>query len=128
MAGIENGQGKYCEPQFAKPPWTKESPEWRKIDCELSSEHTARWMVASMEMLNLQPLFASYSAGGSDAVRSDLILRILLIEIWRGRRRPSQWFKDTLENVALQWAGFGIRPSRSVWYSFRDRLGPLLDG
>lgn len=32
------------------------------------------------------------------------------------------------ENVVLQWAGFGIRPARSVWYEFRNRLEPFLDG
>ena len=55
------------------------------------------------------------------------MLRIVLIEHWSGRRCPSQWFKDTLENAPLQWAGFCIRPSRSAWYRFRDRLDGLLE-
>lgn len=44
-----------------------------------------------------------------------------------GRPSPAQWFVDLRENLVLQWAGFGIRPSRSVCYEFRDRLGALLE-
>ena len=119
--------GKRCEPHFAEPPWTKESPEWRQLDARLPEDHVARRMVAAMEMLDLRPLFASYSAGGSDALRPDLLLRIVLIEVWSGRQRPSQWFRDAGENFVLQWAGFGICPARSTWYAFRDRQGPFVD-
>jgi hypothetical protein len=55
------------------------------------------------------------------------MLAIVLFETRRGQRKPSQWFQDTHENCALWWLGFGIRPSRSCWYEFRDRLGPALD-
>ncbi len=119
--------GKRCEPHFAEPPWTKESPEWRELDARLPEDHVARRMVAAMEMLDLSSLFASYSAGGSDAVRPDLLLRIVLIEVWLGRQHPSQWSRDAEENFALQWAGFGIHPARSTWYAFRDRQGPFID-
>jgi len=119
--------GKGCEPQFAQPAWTKESSEWRKLDEQLPEDHVARRMVAALELLDLGPLFASYRPGGSDALRPDLMLRVVLIEVWSGRQRPSQWFRDTRENVVLKWAGFGICPSRSTWYNFRDRLGPRID-
>jgi len=119
--------GKRCEPHFAEAPWTKESPEWKQLDARLPEDHVARRMVAAMEMLDLRPLFASYSAGGSDALRPDLLLRMVLIEVWLGRQRPSQWFRDAEENYVLQWAGFGIHPARSTWYSFRDRQGPFID-
>jgi hypothetical protein len=78
--------------------------------------------------LDLAPLWNSYTVGGTDALRPDLMLTIVLVEMWSGRRRPSQWYRDALENIALQWAGFGIRPSRSTWYNFRDRVGSFLDG
>src|SRR5204863_9588258 len=29
--------------------------------------------------------------------------------------------------LPLQWLAFGLQPSRSSLYAFRDRLGPLLD-
>ena len=117
-----------CEVYFAEPRWTKESRKWRTIDEELPENDPARLLVSAVEMrLNLQPLWESYSPGGSDALRPDLMLKIVLIEIWSGRQRPSQWFKDTRRNNVLQWAGMGIYPSRSSWYNFRDRLGSHVD-
>ena len=127
MVAWEEGLGKHCEPYFAEPPWTKESPEWKQLDARLPEAHVARRIVAALELLDLRPLFASYSAGGSDALHPDLLLRVVLIEVWSGRQRPSQWFRDMQENYVLQWAGMGIRPSRSTWYNFRDRQGPFLD-
>ena len=54
------------------------------------------------------------------------MLAIVLFELRRGQRKPSQWFQDTHENCALWWLGFGIRPSRCCWYEFRDRTDPFL--
>ena len=71
----------------------EQSPPWRRIDADLPFTHAARRLVEVVALLNLQPLFACYSAGGSDALRPDLMLRMVLIEMWSGRRRPSQWFK-----------------------------------
>jgi transposase len=127
MLDLKGGHGKYCEPRFAVPPWTRETPEWKKIDAELDVSHPARRLVDAMALLDLQPLFACYSAGGSDALPPDLMLRIVLIEMWSGRGRPSQWFKDASENTPLRWASFGVRPSRSACYKFRDRLGSVID-
>ena len=42
------------------------------------------------------------------------MLAIVLFELRRGQRKPSQWFQDTHENCALWWLGFGIRPSRQL--------------
>jgi transposase len=55
------------------------------------------------------------------------MLVIALIEIRLGRQRPSQWFRDTRENLVPQWAGYGVRPSRTCWYNFADRIAPLLE-
>jgi hypothetical protein len=52
---------------------------------------------------------------------------VVLIEIHLGRPQPSQWFRDVKENIVLQWAGFGIQPSRTCWYNFADRIAPLLE-
>ena len=52
---------------------------------------------------------------------------IVLFELRRGKPKPSQWHQDTQENYALWWLGFGLCPSRSSWYEFRDRTGPCLD-
>jgi len=98
------------------------------IDDKLPHNDAARLLVAAVEKwIDLQPLLESYSPGGTDALRPDLMLKIVLIEVWWGRQRPSQWFKDTRKDMVLQWAGMGICPSRSSWYNFRDRLGSHID-
>jgi transposase len=83
--------------------------------------------VAALDRLDLSPLFDSYSGRGSAAICPKRMLAVVLIEKHRGRPSPAQWFVDLRESLVLQWAGFGIRPSRSVCYEFRDRLGPLLE-
>jgi len=55
------------------------------------------------------------------------MLAIVLIEIRLGRPQPCQWFRDARENIVIQWAGFGIQPSRTAWYDFVDRIAPLLE-
>lgn len=128
MIGLDKSSAKRCKVCFAEPPWTQESPEWRALDQELPEEAVGRLLVSAVEnRLDLQPLWASYSPGGSDALRPDLMLKIVLIEVWSGRQHPSQWFRDARKDSLLKWAGMGLRPSRSSWYHFRDRLGPCLD-
>ena len=115
------------EPVFEDPPWDENSPQWKRIDNGLGDGHVARRIVQAMKMLDLDPLFASYSRSGSRPIRPDLMLAICLIEIHGGERSPGRWHEDAFVDMSLQWAGFGIKPSRSTWYNFRDRLGPLLN-
>jgi hypothetical protein len=67
------------------------------------------------------------SSRGKAPHRPDLMLAIVLFELRRGQRQPSQWYRDTLETYPLWWLSFGIRPSRSCWYEFRDRAGADVD-
>src|SRR5918911_2587502 len=114
-------------PRFAEPPWHEQSAPWRQIDAQLSPDHLAREIRQAMPRLDLTALYGSYAGRGKTPHRPDLMLAIVLFELRRGQRKPSQWFQDTHENCALWWLGFGIRPSRSCWYEFRERTGPLLD-
>lgn len=127
MLGRVVRQSNPVAPRFAVPPWTRSSTEWKSLDAALPDNHVARTMVAAVANLDLKPLYASYQAGGSDAIAPKLLLTIVLIEISLGRRSPVDWFRDTRECLVLQWAGFGIRPSRSVWYGFRKRLNGMLE-
>ena len=127
MVGCTRRPGKRATVPFADPPWNELSCEWQIRDQEVPANHPARVVVEAMKQLDLTPLFASYVGTGSLPIRPDLMLAIVLIEIRFGRPRPSQWFRDARENVVLQWAGFGIRPSRTCWYEFADRITPLLD-
>lgn len=55
------------------------------------------------------------------------MLAIVLFELRRGQRHPSQWYRDTHESYPLWWLGFGLCPSRSCCYEFRDRAGADVD-
>jgi transposase len=93
----------------------------------LPENHVAREIVAALEDFDATELQACYSASGSPATDPVLMLRMVLIELRRGRFRPAQWYQDTQENEALKWAGFGICPGRTAWYTFHDRIGPFLE-
>ena len=112
---------------FAEPPWNEQSAPWRQVDAQLPHDHLAREIRQAMKRLDVTLLYQSYGGRGKTPHRPDLMLAIVLFETRRGQRKPSQWFQDTQENCALWWLGFGIRPARSCWYEFRDRLGPFLD-
>jgi transposase len=126
MVGRRRRHGKASAVRFAAPPWDEDHPRWRQLDEELPEDHVAREVVAAMEWLDLKPLYDSYSASGSPPIRPDLMLRIVLIEMRQGRYRPAQWYRDTRENDPLKWAGMGIRPSRTAWYVFHNRVAPFL--
>jgi hypothetical protein len=52
------------------------------------------------------------------------MLKIVLVEIHRGRTRPAQGYRDSKENIARHGRGRGIGPARSVWYTFAFRVQP----
>src|SRR5262244_4558889 len=113
--------------RFAEPPWNEQSAPWRQIDAQLASDHLAREIRQAMTHLDLTEIYDSYAGRGKAAHRPDLMLAIVLFELRRGHRQPSQWFRDTHENCALRWLGYGIRPSRSCWYEFRERTAAFVD-
>jgi hypothetical protein len=127
MVGRRRRLGKYAPVRFAAPPWNEDHPDWIRLDRELPADHPARQIVAAMQFLDLTPLFASYSAGGTPPLPPDLMLRMVLIEMQQGRFRPSQWFRAAREHPPLMWAGRGLRPSRTCWYEFAERIAPWLD-
>lgn len=127
MVGCTTRPGKRAKTRFADPPWNERSDEWQIRDQQVSEDHSAREVVEAMKQLDLTPLFTLYLGAGLPPIRPDLMLTIALIEIRLGRPRPSQWFRDAKENIVVQWAGFGIQPSRTSWYNFADRIAPLLE-
>jgi len=85
----------------AEPPWNEPSAPWRQIEAQLRPNHLAREIRQAMPRLNLTPLYTSYAGRGKAPHRPDLMLAIVLFELRRGQRKPSQWFQDTHENCAL---------------------------
>lgn len=127
MVGCTRRLRKRDKLQFAEPPWDERSDEWQIRDQQVPANHPAREMVEAMRQLDCTPLFDLYRGAGRPPIRPDLMLAIVLIEVRLGRPQPCQWFRDAQENIVIQWAGFGIRPSRSAWYDFADRIAPLLE-
>jgi transposase len=113
--------------RFARPPWTKRSSEWGRIDARLADDHLARHVNQAVELLDLTPRLDSYLGVGREALRPDLLLKLVLYEIQSKRPSPSQWARDIKESEPLRWLVFGIEASRTALYQFRDRLGPYLD-
>lgn len=83
-------------------------------------------MEAYVNDQDLSALYEAYRGVGSSAYRADLMLKIVLLEVFEGRRSPAQWFRDVRENIPLLWIGRGIQPSRTALYNFRDRLGGVI--
>jgi hypothetical protein len=87
--------------RFAEPPWNEQSAPWRQIDAQLPQDHLAREIRQAMAQLDLTALYDSYTGRGKAPHRPDLMLAIVLFELQRGQRQPSQWCQDTHENCAL---------------------------
>lgn len=80
-------------------------------------------MEAFIDGSDLSALEQAYAGVGSEAHRADLMLKVVLLEVFEGRCSPAQWARDVHENKPLMWIGRGIQPSRTAMYDFRDRLG-----
>ena len=100
--------------RFAEPPCNEQSAPWRQINAQLSPDHLAREIRQAMTRLDLAALYDSYAGRGKAPHRLDLMLAIVLFELRRGQRQPSQWCRDTHESCALRWLGFGIYPAPHV--------------
>lgn len=127
MIDRERRSGKCGAGKFAEPPLSRTSEEWRRCDEELEDDHLARVIDRGVACLDLTPLYESYSGRGSKPHPPELMVKIVLFEIQRGRSSPAQWCLDAKENKAVQWLGRGIRPSRSVCYEFGFRIHRYLD-
>lgn len=51
---------------------------------------------------------------------------MVLYQIMLGNHSPSTWYREAKRNTSMTWLGRGYRPSRSVWYDFRDRAGKFI--
>jgi transposase len=113
--------------RFARPPWTTASPEYLALDQQLDPDHKARIIDDFVDHLDLTELVATYRGSGSEAHPPDVMLKIALAEALEGHLSPAQWKRHLRDHLPLQWLARGIRPSRSAFYAFRDRLGFVID-
>lgn len=113
--------------RFAPTPWITESEERQALDRCLAADHLARRVARTVEMLlDLGPLFDLYLGVGKKALRPDLLLKLVIYEMRNNRPSPAQWARDVLESDPVRWLLFGMEPSRSRLYDFRDRIAPFL--
>jgi transposase len=114
---------------FALPPWTKTSCGFRRILKDLQNrkkEHLALKIDRAVDLLDLRPLRATYAGVGTDAHDPKLLLKAVLYEMHMGYHSPAKWYSHAFDNNPVRWLLRGLKPSRSSWYDFRDRVGPLL--
>jgi transposase len=127
MIAIRERHGKDADHRFAEPPWDENTSRWQEIDRCLPVDHLARQIDQAVEGLDLAGLFATYTGRGSKALWPDLLLRLVLYEMQRGRQSPAEWFLDANESEPLQWLLFGMKASRTALYEFSDRLKNFWD-
>jgi transposase len=127
MVHVHNATCNRTTDRWIESPWTEGTLEWSTIENDLPDGHLARWIDRFVEALDLTPLYETYSGRGSAAYRPDLMLKVVLYETQLGRMKPAEWTRDVIENRPVQWMLQGQRPTRSRWYKFRDRLGPIVD-
>ena len=113
--------------RFADAPWDRSSPQWIDIDRRLPHDDLARLIDEAVERLDLQPLLQSYAGRGSQPYHPALLLRIVLYQLACGVHQPARWARHCRLHDELKWLAFGIAPSRSRLYQFRERLGDHLD-
>jgi transposase len=87
----------------------------------------ARIIDEAVDRLDSSVLEAAYQGVGDPAFPPTLMLKMILFEVLDGRLSPAQWCRDGEVHKALLWLGRGIQPSRTACYSFRDRLGSVID-
>lgn len=126
VAGTDAGR-KALSGRWATPPWNEESPEWIVLDQRLSNGHLARWVDALVRELDLEAFMQGYTGVGIRAHRPDLLLKAVLYEMFQGRLSPAQWTRDFREVEPIRWLLFGLEPSRTCLYNFRDRVGSELE-
>jgi transposase len=115
-----------CRARFAPIPWHVDHPERLDLDRRLPPDHLARRIDAAVARLDLQALRACYHGTGSAPYPPELLLRAVLYQTQSGCHSPAQWHRDAHHCDPVRWLLSGLVPSRSAWYTFRDRVGPLL--
>jgi transposase len=73
--------------------------------------------------LDLAPLLGLYRRRGCLPYPPLLMLQLALFCVAEGKPSPSDWVDMANRDGPTRWLVWGIEPSRSVCYAFRDRLG-----
>jgi transposase len=107
--------------------WDEHHPDFQRIDSELERDHHARWLQAAVARLDLESLRRAYSNCGSLAYPVEQLLAFVLWMYSKKLTSPASWVEESRKNDAGKWLLLGLQPSRSTFYTFRDRVEPFLD-
>jgi transposase len=112
---------------FRPPPWDDQHPEFRRIDATLPALHHARWLATVVTHLDLNPLTRSYANRGSQAYLPQLLLAFVLFMYSKSILSPARWAEASRYDDQAKWLLQGFQPSRTLLYTFRNRLEPYLN-
>lgn len=68
-----------------------------------------------------------YHGRGSDPFDPIPMLKMILYQYLKGNQSPATWHEEAGLNEAMQWLGRGYVPAYRTWYTFRDRLHPVIE-
>jgi transposase len=114
--------------RFRLVPWHDDHPDRLDLDRRLPPDHLARRLRAALDRADLRPVRAAYAGRGSAPYPPELLLAAALYQSHTGCHSPAQWHREAHGSDPVRWLLRGCTPSRSAWYAFRDRVGPLLPG
>src|SRR5205807_4049239 len=84
---------------------------------------TAELLDRTVDLLDLSRLHYLYRRRGSLPFSPLLMLKLALFCITDGLASPSDWAEMANRDGPCRWLVWGIEPSASACYAFRDRLG-----
>lgn len=80
-----------------------------------------------MNRLDRTPIDELYHGTGSDPFDPIPVLKMILFQYLKGNQSPATWHEEAGLNEAMQWLGRGYVPAYRTWYTFRDRLHPVIE-
>jgi transposase len=101
--------------------------KWKQINQRLGSNHHARIVQRQVDQLDPQTLYGLYRGVGRQPYDPTAMLKMVLYMLLKGIASPARWHEEAKFNEAVQWLGYGYRPSCRTWYDFRDRVGDCIE-
>ena len=93
----------------------------------MDADHSVRIIAELVDKLPLEPLIKQYRHARRSPYEPRTMLKVILYEMHRGSISPAQWLRDSRESLPVLWLLGGLRPGRSTWYEFQQRLDPVID-
>jgi hypothetical protein len=103
-------------------PLPEDHPDWLELDRQVAKDSPARLIRSLVEQVDLSGLFDSFARVGSAVTPPDLLLQVVLFEIYHKKLSPVIWFDESRDSLSVRWLLRGLRPSLSVFYRFRKHL------